>query len=382
MKQYAYIGCWGRISPDNPLGISAFEYEDGNFKLLETYDTDARIGSIEISGDNLYVTDEAKEYKGAPCGGGRFFTYKISEDGRLNKASWEKSFGVFPCYVSLSLDKKYAVIVNHSNNRGVATKTAFVDGDYRVVLDRNESNVVLFRLKEDGCIDKAVDIINLTDFNGEKHPMSMPHSVRRMKDKDIFFVIENGDDRIYRFKLNESSEKLELLNDTFCAEKNSYPRYSAMSPDGQYLYVDDEKRPFVNTFKIDQTDGKLELLQSIRMIPEDQPLVQEKIVAPAAISPSDIIIDEKGQNIYTACRGTNTITVFAVGADNLLSVKQVIDCGGNYPRSLQFDPEEKYLFCCNMDANIISVFAKQPDGTIVKHKDIEYHAPGVIKFIK
>ena len=383
MKQIAYIGSWGKITPDNPLGIRVFEYEDGKFTQIGQTRSDIRIGCMSIEGDILYSTDEGKDYKGAPNGGGRVFSFSIGKDGNLTETSWSPSFGVFPCYFGFSIDKKYMVLANHSTNKGFITKTAFIDGEYKVVAERSESNVVLYRLNEDGTIGKAVDIVSLLDIDGEKQPLSLPHFLRRLPDKDIFLVVENGADRIYRFVLDEENEKLRLIEGgSFKAEPDSNPRYFATSPDFTYMYVVDEKRPNINTLKVDPSTGEMKQIKTQRMIPEDQPIVHPGVGAPASISPSDVIIDAAGKYVYAACRGTDTLTVFEVGDDHLLTEKQIINCGGHNPRSLGLDPEGKYLYSCNMDASLLSKFKVLADGTLEKLEDMPINCPGFIRFRK
>ncbi len=54
-------------------------------------------------------------------------------------------------------------------------------------------------------------------------------------------------------------------------------------------------------------------------------------------------------------RGHNSIAVFSLTAERILTPVQWIDCGGRIPRFFTLDPAGRKLFCCNQFSESISI---------------------------
>jgi 6-phosphogluconolactonase (cycloisomerase 2 family) len=104
----------------------------------------------------------------------------------------------------------------------------------------------------------------------------------------------------------------------------SGPRHLAFHPDGSRAYVVNELAPTVTVCRWDAADGTLRPLTEIPVLPD----------APAGdVFPSGIVASADGRFVWTATRGADLLTVFAVEGETLRPAGTV-PCGGHWPRAL------------------------------------------------
>jgi 6-phosphogluconolactonase len=94
-------------------------------------------------------------------------------------------------------------------------------------------------------------------------------------------------------------------------------------------------------------NGSLDLLQSV-------PTFEEGFIGRNACG--DIHIGKNGRFLYGSNRGENTIVVFKISDDGLLTLTGRVACGGEWPRNFVIDPSGKFLLVGNQKTNEISVF--------------------------
>ncbi|MGV9989179.1 lactonase family protein [Streptomyces sp. NPDC003374] len=130
----------------------------------------------------------------------------------------------------------------------------------------------------------------------------------------------------------------------------SGPRHLAFHPDGDHAYVVNELTPTVTVCRWDARAGTLGPLTETPLLPD----------APAGDAyPSGVVVAPDGRFLWTATRGADMLSVFAVeeGGERLRPVATV-PCGGHWPRALTLSGG--FLYVANERSGDVTWFAVHP----------------------
>jgi 6-phosphogluconolactonase (cycloisomerase 2 family) len=129
----------------------------------------------------------------------------------------------------------------------------------------------------------------------------------------------------------------------------SGPRHLAFHPDGTRAYVVGELTPAVTACRWDAGEGLLEPLTVHPVLP-----------APPTgdAFPSGIAVSADGSFVWTATRGEDVLSTFAVEGDALRLVGTVA-CGGHWPRAIT--ATDGHLYVANERSGDVAWFALDPD---------------------
>ncbi|MER6349833.1 lactonase family protein [Streptomyces sp. NPDC001595] len=129
----------------------------------------------------------------------------------------------------------------------------------------------------------------------------------------------------------------------------SGPRHLAFHPDGPYAYVVNELSPTVTVCRWDAEDGTLRPLAETSVLPG----------APAGDAyPSGVVVSPDGRFVWTATRGEDVLSVFAVEGETL-RLSGTVPCGGHWPRALAF--AHGFLYVANERSGDVTWFAVDPE---------------------
>ncbi|WP_428934029.1 lactonase family protein [Streptomyces sp. ACT015] len=131
----------------------------------------------------------------------------------------------------------------------------------------------------------------------------------------------------------------------------SGPRHLAFHPGGGHAYVLNELTPTVTVCRWQGEDGTLKPLAEAQVLP----------AAPAGDAyPSGIAVSPDGRFVWTATRGEDVLSTFAVEADGArLRLLGTVPCGGDWPRAITV--ADGYLYCANERSGDVSWFALAPE---------------------
>ena len=125
----------------------------------------------------------------------------------------------------------------------------------------------------------------------------------------------------------------------------SGPRHLAFHPGGSYAYVLNELTPTVTVCRWDAEDGSLKPLTESQVLPG----------APAGDAyPSGIVAAPDGRFVWTATRGEDVLSTFAVEGTELRLIGTV-PCGGHWPRALT--ESEGFLYVANERSGDVAWYA-------------------------
>ncbi|MFD0313394.1 lactonase family protein [Streptomyces flavalbus] len=127
------------------------------------------------------------------------------------------------------------------------------------------------------------------------------------------------------------------------------PRHLVFHPTGRYAYVAGELTPAVTVCRWDTADGTL------------KPLAETPVLATAPggdAYPSGVVASPDGRFVWTATRGEDVLSVFAVEGESL-RLTATVPCGGHWPRALT--ESDGVLYVANERSGDVTWFRVDPD---------------------
>ena len=201
-------------------------------------------------------------------------------------------------------------------------------------------------------IDNCIYCVNYTSGSVIKMPDSLvihkgnaishTHYVGPTPDNKYIFVTDLGLDEIYIYDKN-----LNLFNKIKMPIGHGV-RHLVASKDGKYIFTANELKSTVSVLKYN--DGNLELLDTIKTIPND------KKSAPSAIRLYK-------EHIYVSNRFHDSISKLSFDGSKLF-LRDNFSCMGKTPRDFIFD--DNRIICANQDDDSVTVFQEQSDNSF-KH---------------
>jgi 6-phosphogluconolactonase (cycloisomerase 2 family) len=161
-----------------------------------------------------------------------------------------------------------------------------------------------------------------------------------------------------------------VLHREIALRPGSGPRHLAFHPDGTHAYVLNELTPTVAVCRWDAENGSLKPLTETPVLPG----------APDgdAAYPSGIVASPDGRFVWTATRGEDVLSVFAV-EDEGLRLVGTVPCGGHWPRALT--EARGNLYVANERSGDVTWFAVDPaTGVPRRGGSIEVTAASCVVF--
>lgn len=271
---------------------------------------------------------------------GQLAAYSITENGSLRELNRQPTFGFAPCYVSLHPSGSAAFVAN------------YVGG-----------TVAVYPRLKDGSLGEASQTIR---FEGKgPHPeqeASHPHCILSSPDGQYVYVADKGTDRINGFRWDKGGNKLQPLTPPFTeVQAAAGPRHLVFHPKQPYLYLINEINSTVDVFAYRAESGTLAPLQSITTLPEgyDGPNAS-----------ADIHLSPDGAFLYASNRGHNSLAIYQVGKDGLLTPKGFADTAGEVPRNFLISPDGQQLFAANQNSDNIVLFDRDPKNGSLEQLEV------------
>ncbi|MEU5095151.1 lactonase family protein [Streptomyces sp. NPDC020996] len=209
-------------------------------------------------------------------------------------------------------------------------------------------SVTAVPVRADGTLAPAASgVLRHTGSGPHVHRQQGPHAHQVQPDPSGRWAVsvDLGTDSVRVCALRHG--RLELHRE-IALRPGSGPRHLAFHPDGERAYVVNELTPTVTACRWDAAAGSLQPLTETRVLP----------AAPAGDAyPSGIAVSPDGRFLWTATRGEDVLSAFAVEGERL-RLLGTVPCGGRWPRALT--EHAGFLYAANEHSGRVVWFAVDP----------------------
>ncbi|MFH8804141.1 lactonase family protein [Streptomyces sp. NPDC017936] len=205
-------------------------------------------------------------------------------------------------------------------------------------------------VRADGTLAPAASGVLWHSGSGPHAPRQQgPHAHHVGPDPSGRWVVsvDLGTDSVRVCDLRDGSP---VLHRECALRPGSGPRHLAFHPGGSHAYVVNELTPSVTVCRWDAPDGALKPLAEVPVLPG----------APDGDAyPSGIVVSPDGRFVWTATRGEDVLSVYAVeGGGEALRLTATVPCGGRWPRALAVSGG--FLYVANERSGDVTWFALDP----------------------
>lgn len=372
-KYRVFIGTY--TSKDGSQGIYRCEL-DVNSGALEGLTAVAELVNpsflaISPNGQFLYAVSEAADAS-LKKNGGLLNAFRIDpKTGDLSKLNSLSTGGAGPCYVSVNRTGRFALVANYGGGSSA-----------------------MFRLNDDGSLDKRTDLRQHEGKSVNKDRQSEPHAHCAVFNSDggeeYAYVVDLGLDKVFSYKLDAAKGELIPTNPAFVKlPQGCGPRHIAFNAKAGKAYVCGELDSTLITLRRYGGGGLLE-----RYGPPDNP---DKDIPVVSTLPKDVAGDIRAKNstaevvvhpndghVLVSNRGHDSLAVFEVNADKTTPIGHITGQSGREirtPRNFNIDPTGKWILIANQDGGTVCV-AQWSDGNgKVTGMTVKVANPVCVKFL-
>ena len=239
---------------------------------------------------------------------------------------------------------------------GVAPCHLVVDPTQRTLLVANYHTgiVAAIPLSPDGTLG-AAHVIQHTGHSVDPKRQASPHvhSVTLSPDARFAIVCDLGLDKIFTYRLDPAKATLTPGDPPFVATTpGSGPRHFVFGADGRHAYAITEMGSTIIAYDYAAATGALTPRQTCSTLPAD---------FKGESSGAEIRLHPNGRFVYGSNRGHDSIAVFAADATTgLLTLVEVVSCGGKNPRNFSISPDGRWVVCANQNSNSLTVLSVDP----------------------
>ena len=144
-------------------------------------------------------------------------------------------------------------------------------------------------------------------------------------------------DAIYRFRFDETTGKLTPCDPPKLDTPTGHgPRHLAYHPSLDIVYANAEQVSHVTVYRLDQTDGSLESIQSLSTLPKEG--------FDGVNSTATVRVHPSGKAVYVSNRGHDSIAVFTANPSTGLLTPAGHSPTKECPRAFGLDPDGRFLY--------------------------------------
>jgi 6-phosphogluconolactonase len=310
--------------------------------------------ALNPDGTRLYSVSEVGNHRGTHTGAAYAFAIDPASGG-LRRLGDRSSGGPGPAYISTDRSGRLVMVANYA-----------------------AGSIAALRVDTDGSLSDGPQIIQHEGTGPVIDRQDAPHAHCILSDRANRFAlaVDLGADAIMVYALAPARGRLSPApTPKIPARPGSGPRHLAFHPTLDLFYVSGELDSTVSVYRYEPETGAAVEAQALSTLPAG---------FTGTNYPSEIAVAPSGQYVYLANRGHNSIAVFAVGAQGLLTPAGHQSTEGDWPRHFSLDPAGDWLVIANQNGNNIVVLAvDRATGTLAAtgHR-VELSSPMCIRFAK
>ncbi len=332
------------LPPGNGRGIHLFTVnrETGAMTPSGLYEmgTSPSCLALNTNGSNLYSANETDRVGEDKQGTVSAFTINRA-DGQLALLNTVRSGGAGPTYVSIHPSGRFLLVANYFGG-SIAVLPIFADGKLGEATDIQHSSGNIGPTKATNAPPGSFA------FSG--HDRTHAHMIQADIAGRYVFHADLGLDQIFVWKFDEKKGMLSPNEQpSVSLPPGDGPRHFHFHPNGRWFYSIQEEGSTIVLFDYNNASGRLASRQTISTLPPG---------FAGSNFCSEILVSSDGKFVYAGNRLHDSIGIFSVGQNGDLTFVGEEWTRGNYPRSFNFDPTGKFLYCCNQRGDNIAVFKK------------------------
>jgi 6-phosphogluconolactonase len=286
--------------------------------------------TLDAKGRFLYAVNEVKEFEGKAVGAVSAFSIERATGG-LKLVNQQSSGGAGPCHLALDGSGKFLLVANYDA------------GSFEVLPIRQ------------GGLGAPIDIIQHrgSSVNPQRQPGPHAHCVATDKNNRRVFVTDLGLDKIMIYEFDERTGKLTRNQPpSFQTKPGAGPRHFALHNNGLWAYVISELDSTMSALAYDRASGELKETQTVSTLPAD--FTGKSYCAELQVAPS-------GKFLYGSNRGHDSIVVYSIDqTTGKLSLVEHISTQGKVPRNFAIAPGGRWLLAANQNSDSVVSFAIDP----------------------
>ncbi len=301
------------------LKLLSFDTATGAFELVREYPGTPDVSWIAFAPTTrtVYVTDEMAAKVGA---------FTLAADlATATPLGYQPTGASYPCYIRLSPKGTKLAVANYGDDSvpvfGIDAATGALQPDPKILRSAHE------------------------------HDKGHAHWTQWSPEADRLYAVDLGHDEVRSFAYSGGAFT-GGPETAYAMPKKSGPRHLAFHPGGKFAYLWTEYANVLTALKR-EADGTLTKINALSALPPGY--TDTSYGAHIAINP-------RGDTVYVSNRGHNSIAVFAIATGGSISLKQIVPCGGDWPRF--FILLGNHLVVANQKSDTLVTFAVATDGTL------------------
>lgn len=330
------------LPPGNGHGIHIFKVDRTSGAMMPLgiveVGTSPSCLALNSAGTRLYSANETDRIGDDKQGTVSAFAVNRS-NGKLELLNTVRSGGAGPTYVSVHPSGRYLLVANYFGG-SVAVLPILADGRL------GETSDIKIDSGKIGPARATHAPSGSFAFSG--HDRTHAHMIQADRSGRHVLHVDLGLDQIFVWKFDEQRGIL-MPNEqpSVSLPPGDGPRHFHFHPNGRWLYSIQEEGSTIVLFDYDTVSGRLSARQTISSLPPG---------FAGSNFCSEILVSADGRYVYAGNRLHDSIGIFSVGSNGDLKFVGEEWTHGNYPRSFEFDPTGRFLYCCNQRGDNIAVF--------------------------
>lgn len=275
----------------------------------------------------LYAVNEVGEYAGKTGGGVSAFAIDPAT-GNLRLLNEQATQGADPCHLSIDSKRRALLVANYTGG-----------------------SVTVLPVRGDGTLGMAIDV-KQHEGSSIKEQQKGPHAHCVILDRveRHALVADLGTDKVMTYRFDHATGNLLPAKEPFAKlTAGAGPRHLALHPNGKYLYVINELDSTMTSFKYNERDGTLTLIETVSTLPGD---------FTGTSYCADVHVSASGKFLYGSNRGHDSIVVFEIDPrTGKLKLVEHVSTEGKWPRNFTLDPTGTFLLVANQRTDNVVVFS-------------------------
>jgi 6-phosphogluconolactonase len=322
-------------APNVPIYIGTYTSEQGSKGIyrttlnLENGSLSQPVLAAEGVGPSYVAVHPSRKLLFAAHEGnqGEASSYAIQADGSLKKLSTQTFPGQWTCHIAVSPSGKHVFAATYG-----------------------QGYVVSLPIGEDGALGKPITVFQNQGSGPDRSRQEGPHAHFVAGLGAFAYSCDLGTDEVLIFRYDSATGTLALTEPRAGkVPPGGGPRHWAATPNGLYLYANNEMTCAVTAFRRDPTTGALKAQETLPTLPEGTSVTGNSTAA--------IEVHPSGKFLYVSNRGHNSVAVFAIGGDGRLTRVEIAPAQVRTPRDFSIDPSGKWLVIAGQDSDDVTTLA-------------------------